>query len=244
MANYMNQNLEQPLEQHNNAYIGNFFVDKDNKEVISNHNSINISSHYYIDTDKEDEINIYNIPKSPSDPNYYTINIEDIINGKDKRTTIMIRNIPNKYKAQSFREEINKFFFHTYDIFYLPIDYVKRSNLGYCFINFLNPLYIILFYDLYFRKKWENYNGDKICDLSYAKYQGREELIQHYSKGKTLTEKDKEKRPLILDIPEKLPDVFFPIKYLKYFAFLSYKIKVLKDDNNIITKKVFTIENI
>ena len=117
---------------------------------------------------------------------------------KDLRTTLMIKNIPNKYTITSFLEEINENFKNTYDIFYLPIDYINKCNLGFAFINFVEPFHIILFYELYRGKKWKKFNSEKKCELLYAKYQGRKELIAHFEKGKVLTFDSEDKRPLIL----------------------------------------------
>jgi hypothetical protein len=47
----------------------------------------------------------------------------NIISGKDKRTTIMLRNIPNKYTLQNLVDEINLLFLGKYDFVNLPIDY-------------------------------------------------------------------------------------------------------------------------
>ncbi len=48
--------------------------------------------------------------------------------GCDPRTTLMIKNIPNKYTIQSLAEEIDKEFGNCYDFLYLPCDIkVKRS---------------------------------------------------------------------------------------------------------------------
>ena len=72
------------------------------------------------------------------------INLMEIFLLKDKRTTIMIKNIPNKYTISSFLAEINANFKYTYDIFYLPIDYVNKCNLGFAFITmFLTPRHLI-----------------------------------------------------------------------------------------------------
>ncbi len=46
----------------------------------------------------------------------------DII-GYDPRTTIMIRNIPNKYTIKDLSEEIDFYFDNTYDFLYLPCDF-------------------------------------------------------------------------------------------------------------------------
>ena len=49
------------------------------------------------------------------------INLENILRGRDKRTTLMIRHIPNKYNLYTFLEDINLDFKGTYDVFYLQI---------------------------------------------------------------------------------------------------------------------------
>ena len=57
------------------------------------------------------------------DQTLFMINIDNIIYGRDKRTTIMIRHIPNKYSTLSLLEEINSYFKGKYDFFYLPMDF-------------------------------------------------------------------------------------------------------------------------
>lgn len=86
------------------------------------------------------------IPKSEMEKNI--ISLIDILQCKDTRTTLMIKNIPNKYTISLFLDEINDYFKGTYDIFYLPIDYVNKCNLGFAFINYVEPLHIILFSEL------------------------------------------------------------------------------------------------
>jgi hypothetical protein len=46
-----------------------------------------------------------------------------ILSCKDRRTTLMIKNIPNKYNSLSLLEEINVNFKGKYDFFYLPLDF-------------------------------------------------------------------------------------------------------------------------
>jgi len=55
--------------------------------------------------------------------NDYKINLENIISAKDKRTTIMLRNIPNKYTLSNLVEEINQVYLGKIDYINLPIDY-------------------------------------------------------------------------------------------------------------------------
>ena len=166
------------------------------------------------------------------DPNKNKVNLMNILLCKDNRTTLMIKNIPNKYTISSFLDEINIYFKYTYDVFYLPIDYVNKCNLGFAFINFVEPLHIILFYELYRGKKWKKFKSDKICELLYAKFQNKKELIAHFEKGKVLLFDSKEKRPLILPTPKILPKINIPLSYLNLFIKLypnvSYEIKDCK----------------
>ena len=176
------------------------------------------------------------------DPSKNQVNLMNILLCQDNRTTLMIKNIPNKYTISSFLEEINIYFKNTYDVFYLPIDYVNKCNLGFAFINFVEPLHILLFYELYRGKKWKKFKSDKICELLYAKYNNKKELIEHFEKGKVLLFDSQEKRPLILPTPKILPKINIPLSYLNIFIKLypnvSYEIKeckyneICKDKNN------------
>jgi hypothetical protein len=50
------------------------------------------------------------------------VDIYKILNNEEKRTTIMIRNIPNKFKQMTLLEMINANHHSKYDYFYLPMD--------------------------------------------------------------------------------------------------------------------------
>jgi hypothetical protein len=170
--------------------------------------------------------------KTPIDISKNQINLMNIIMREDNRTTLMIKNIPNKYTISSFLEEIDTYFKNTYDVFYLPIDYVNKCNLGFAFINFVEPLHIILFYELYRGKKWKKFKSDKKCELLYAKFQNKKELTAHFEKGKVLLFDTMEKRPLILPTPKILPKINIPLYYLNIFTKMypnvSYNINVLQ----------------
>jgi hypothetical protein len=106
----------------------------------------------------------------------YKINLENIIVGRDKRTTLMIRNIPNKYTLSNIVDEFNLNFQGKFDYVNLPVDYERKLNLGYAFINFLDPMHLVLFYETYFNKKWNKYRSDKKIDLNYAEKQGKKDV--------------------------------------------------------------------
>jgi hypothetical protein len=63
---------------------------------------------------------------SEKDEKVFKIDLESIYNNQDTRTTLMIRNIPNKYTQGMLLETINKKFANAYDFFYLPIDFKVR----------------------------------------------------------------------------------------------------------------------
>jgi len=54
---------------------------------------------------------------------------------EDRRTTLMIKNIPNKYTQKMLLQTMDEQFRGGYDFFYLPIDFKNKCNVGYAFIN-------------------------------------------------------------------------------------------------------------
>ena len=142
----------------------------------------------------------------------FTINLEQIIKGNEKRTTIMIRHIPNKYSTEDLLNEIDYVCKGKYDFFYLPLDPENNCNLGYSFINFIDPLHIIYFYHSFKSRKWNCYKSHKECDLSFAKFQGKIELTAHLEKNINKME-DKKKLPMLFNINNP-PKIDLPKDYL------------------------------
>jgi hypothetical protein len=114
------------------------------------------------------------------------------------KTTLMIKNIPNKYNLPLILETIDKNHKGTYDFFYLPIDFRNNCNVGYAFINFVDTRFIAPFYEEFAGKKWEKFNSEKICEIKYARIQGREALIQHFQYSSVMNQSDKKLKPVIL----------------------------------------------
>lgn len=185
-------------------------------------------------------------PSSPSSPkkkvkkgdeDHKVINLERIFRKKDKRTTIMIRNIPNKYKLKTLLDEISSCFENKFDLFYLPVDYTNNCNLGFAFINFTDPLHIIAFYDFFKGKKWKCFNSEKVCELAYAKYQGKKELTDHFARGNVMNFTAEDKKPLILNTPTTNEAVTVPIKYLNAF------LEIYPNSCVTLSKDMFCIES-
>ena len=116
-------------------------------------------------------------PKEDFEPN---VDIDKILSLKDNRTTIMIKNIPNKFSRDLLLSTIDQNFKGSYDLFIMPTDGNKNKNFGYSFINFTSSYFIPFFYYMFNNKKWSNTNSQKICEITYSKVQGRENLISHY----------------------------------------------------------------
>lgn len=128
----------------------------------------------------------------------YAINLMDILNKRDPRTTIMIKNIPNKYTQKMLLKKIDKKLKHAYDFFYLPIDLKNKCNVGYAFINFVNPIYILKFFEEFNGQRWEKFKSEKICQLTYARLQGHQALSLNFRSHENVLQQNMKVRPFIL----------------------------------------------
>ncbi|XP_008791022.1 protein MEI2-like 4 isoform X2 [Phoenix dactylifera] len=126
----------------------------------------------------------------------YELDIERIVRGEDSRTTLMIKNIPNKYTSKMLLAAIDEHHRGTYDFIYLPIDFKNKCNVGYAFINMIDPQHIIPFYQTFNGKKWEKFNSEKVASLAYARIQGKAALIAHFQNSSLMNE-DKRCRPIL-----------------------------------------------
>lgn len=110
----------------------------------------------------------------------------------------MVKNIPNKYTKQLMLQKFDKNFRDAYDFFYLPIDFKNQCNMGYAFLNFVDSKYIKPFYQEMNGKKWEKFNSEKVCKISYARIQGRAELERHFKDSSVMNQNDVNLRPYII----------------------------------------------
>lgn len=124
------------------------------------------------------------------------IDLDRITRGIDTRTTIMIKNVPNKYTQQMLMEYIDATHLSRYDFFYLRIDFQNRCNVGYAFVNFIDPIDLVTFAQKRVGTRWNRFHSDKICDISYANIQGKEALIDRFRNSSVMDE-DPSYRPKI-----------------------------------------------
>ncbi|KAK9113339.1 hypothetical protein Syun_020136 [Stephania yunnanensis] len=135
-------------------------------------------------------------PNHADNKKQYELDINRIVSGEDLKTTLMIKNIPNKYTSKMLLAAIDERHHGTYDFIYLPIDFKNKCNVGYAFINMTNPLHIIPFYKTFDGKKWEKFNSEKVASLAYARIQGKAALITHFQNSSLMNE-DKRCRPIL-----------------------------------------------
>ncbi|KAL9256923.1 MEI2-like 4-like protein [Drosera capensis] len=131
-----------------------------------------------------------------ADKKQYELNIDGILRGEDTRTTLMIKNIPNKYTSNMLLATINENHRGVYDFIYLPIDFKNKCNVGYAFINMAEPLHIVPFYKTFEGKRWEKFNSEKVASLAYARIQGKDALVSHFQNSSLMNE-DKRCRPIL-----------------------------------------------
>ncbi|KAI3432299.1 hypothetical protein D9Q98_003859 [Chlorella vulgaris] len=126
----------------------------------------------------------------------YSLDLNKIRAGDDKRTTLMVKNIPNKYTQKMLLALVEERFRGMFDFFYLPIDFKNKCNVGYAFINMVRPEYIVPLVEELHGKKWPKFNSEKICHIAYGRIQGKTALVQHFQNSSLLHE-DKRCRPIL-----------------------------------------------
>ncbi|KAK1361623.1 hypothetical protein POM88_046097 [Heracleum sosnowskyi] len=108
-----------------------------------------------------------------------------------KETSVMMRNIPNQYRRDDLLDFIDKLCLDNqmqYDFLYLPMDFKRHNNKGYAFINFTKPNHARVFQDLMNGYEWgwvnlrnSSFKSTKICEITWAKIQGKNGLVRHFS---------------------------------------------------------------
>ncbi len=213
---YDTQNQQNINNNNNNLFQNHFILNQENINTLnlnSNNNNIlksslnnnkNNSNKIIINKKEENKNNKYytGIKKrntSDEERKKYIINLENIINEIDQRTTLMIKNIPH-YTSQNNLMYIfnNQGYKDEFNFFYLPIDFTKNMNAGYAFINFKNAKSIIKFYLEFNEKPWK-FNQNKKCYLSYARIQGFRAITQHFQNSGIMNQENNEVKPYIND---------------------------------------------
>lgn len=113
-------------------------------------------------------------------------------------TTAMLRNIPNRLSQNSLLDEIDaEGFSGLYDFFYLPMDVRNKTNVGYAFINFLDPANMTRFSEHFEGYRFKKQNSQKIATVNPAHVQGLSRNIQQLTKKAVLHFNKGEYKPVV-----------------------------------------------
>lgn len=116
-------------------------------------------------------------------------------------TTLMIRNIPNRYTQRELILELEALgFAGTFDFLYAPLDKGTMSNVGYAFVNFIDHTWAAKCMESFhgYRFKRHRKASGKIAAVSIAHIQGLEANLAHYKNAAVNTAKLKQRRPLVM----------------------------------------------
>ena len=108
-----------------------------------------------------------------------TVNPKNVVLGLDKRTSIIIKNIPDYISDEQFKN-IVLYFNKEIDFFFVPMNIKTRKNLRVAFVNVLNYKQIVPIYMGLYKMKFV-YNSPNIeMEICYSKVQGREQLFRRF----------------------------------------------------------------
>mmetsp|Transcript_37116 Transcript_37116/g.66113 ORF Transcript_37116/g.66113 Transcript_37116/m.66113 type:complete len:410 (-) Transcript_37116:209-1438(-) len=124
--------------------------------------------------------------------------------GNEPYTTVMLRNIPNKYTREMLIKQLSLEFTGEFDFMYLPIDFKNKCNVGYGFINFRTQdsceRFIGLFHGVDVRKCLPGLNSKKVVEVTPARVQGLTENVRRLRNSPVMNQ--------LQDHPEWMPLLF------------------------------------
>ncbi|CAK7329629.1 unnamed protein product [Dovyalis caffra] len=110
-------------------------------------------------------------------------------------TTVMIRNIPNRYTREMLMEFLDSHcllenekaklqnFDCTKETIVSAFDFLRGANKGYAFVNFTDAKAAWKFSLSTNYKAWDVFQSNKISEIACARLQGKEQLVRHFEKS-------------------------------------------------------------
>ncbi|KAK8822462.1 hypothetical protein WA577_005625, partial [Blastocystis sp. JDR] len=96
------------------------------------------------------------------------IDVESVRNNKNKRLTVMIRNIPNRYSADDLSSVLDSYIANCYSIVSFPKDDFTNRNLGYAFITLTCNQALYRLIENMQDKPWPNSKSVKHCHICHS----------------------------------------------------------------------------
>ncbi|KAI1501302.1 RNA recognition motif 2-domain-containing protein [Biscogniauxia marginata] len=157
---------------------------------------------------RQNAMRVSRSPYNHQQPNYHNhVDVNRIREGTDVRTTIMLRNIPNKVDQAMLKRIVDESSWGKYDFMYLRIDFANDCNVGYAFINFVDPLDIIDFVKARANQRWNCFKSDKVAEISYATIQGKDCLVQKFRNSSVMLEASHYRPKLYYTLNGPCPDL-------------------------------------
>jgi len=139
----------------------------------------------------------------------YEINPTKIRTGKDKRTTVMVRRLTGASARTDFLALLERCGLEDkYTFFYMPLKEHRNVYAGFAFVNFNSSEDVLKLYFAIQRGLWKEVSNDLEAPsprMSYARFQGHEELTSHFSSSAVLRAPDPSKRPIFRASIDKAP---------------------------------------
>lgn len=124
---------------------------------------------------------------------------ENIRSGEDTRTTIMVRNIPKTCSRDTFEEMlVRSDCAEACSFIYMPFDKRRDMHCGFAFVNLKTPGDVLRLFESMKNPVWKTLGGvhNALPAMSYARLQGHDELIKHFSLSAVMHDQDSSKRPI------------------------------------------------
>mmetsp|Transcript_26699 Transcript_26699/g.84720 ORF Transcript_26699/g.84720 Transcript_26699/m.84720 type:complete len:396 (-) Transcript_26699:255-1442(-) len=123
-------------------------------------------------------------------------------------TTVMLRNIPNRYTQGMLLALLDEHNFKSnYDFVYLPMDFRNGVNLGYAFVNLLSHQDALRFMEAFQGFARWFFDSAKVCEVSWAHpHQGLHEHVERYRNSPVMhPTMPEEYKPMIFKDGERVP---------------------------------------
>ena len=121
-----------------------------------------------------DHDNVYGNPRQT----FENIDLTAIATFTEKRTMVMINNIPTTYSENDVLEEVNDFKNEFLSVEF-PADYGKSPRANYCFVDFPTCKKVADFYKTFEGRTWNKSRHSKVCQVRWSKFG-----LKFYSKMK------------------------------------------------------------
>lgn len=115
-------------------------------------------------------------------------------------TTLMIRNVPNRYSQRDLINELKSLgFAGSFDFLYVPLDLGTMSNVGYAFVNFTHHSWAEKCMEVLQNHRFKRHRqAGKVAAVSVAHIQGLEANLKHYEKSAVNTSRLRQRRPVVI----------------------------------------------